>query len=86
VSVDDAARPTWKPTPPRGTTRVAGERPVNQTECPGCGESIHFKQLACAACWRALPGDLKRAFRDTEPASAERKKVIAEIRAEMRSW
>lgn len=74
------------PTPPRGTTRVVGERPANRVACPGCDAGIHFKQLACEACWKALPSDFKRAFRDSEPGSAERKRVIADIRAEMRTW
>lgn len=77
--------PQPRPTPPRGTTRVpAGTRPANQHECPGCGEMTERQRIACAPCWRTVPGLLKAKFGESEPGSTARKRVIAQMREHLR--
>lgn len=62
----------------------APTRSANQEECPGCGELVHFKIIACALCWREVPGDLKAKFSQTPPASGARSRVVAEMRQWLR--
>lgn len=59
-------------------------RPADQEECPGCGELVHFKTIACALCWRAVPGELKARFSQTAAGSGARSRVIAEMRQWLR--
>lgn len=76
--------PTPRPTPPRGTMRVQGERPPNQIMCPGCGEMISRAFVACRICWRAVPGELKAELTATTPATIGRARVVAAMRAFLR--
>lgn len=76
---------TPKPTPPRGTTRIpAGTRPPDLRPCPGCGEMIARTLVACAPCWRLVPGVLKEQFGRSAPGSAGRMRIVAEMRAHLR--
>lgn len=73
--------PVPRPTPPRGTTRVQGERPPNQILCPGCGVMISRTLVACGPCWAAVPGELKSQLSGTAPATIGRARVVAAMRA-----
>lgn len=72
--------PRPRPTPPRGTTRATGERPADRRECPGCATLIDRGQIACAPCWRLVPGTLKAKLGGTTPGTIGRARVVAEMR------
>jgi len=75
---------TPHPTPPRGTTRATGERPPDQHQCPGCGAQTSRSLIACAPCWRTVPGILKAKLGGTTPGTIGRARVVGEMRQWLR--
>lgn len=56
-------------------------RPADRRPCPGCGEPIHFAQIACNPCYRRVPGALKSDFMHTDPGTTPRARVVNRMRA-----
>lgn len=51
-------------------------------DCPGCGAPTSRALVACAPCWRRVPGMLKGKLSATKPNTFGRVRVVAE----MRNW
>jgi hypothetical protein len=45
---------------------------------------IDFKLIACRACYLLIPGDLKAALAESEPRTAGRSRVVADMRMWLR--
>lgn len=55
-------------------------------DCPRCGmPGIPRDKVACAPCWRQLPGDLVRAVNRSRLGTFGRVRAVAEARAWLRA-
>lgn len=49
--------------------------------CPGCDALALRRHVACPACWRTVPGEMKGRLQQQRPGTIGAARVVGEIRA-----